>query len=209
MSSAAGFTPTREDYLAQHKERLAWMPWLYASLRGELREAIRAWQHELQARLVALECVTFGEGCFVAPDARLFAEPKRGITVGDGVTIASGAFLHGPIVLEAGASVNARVSMDGGAAGVVIGAGSRIATGATLYAFDHGLAADAPIAEQRTRSRGIRVGRDVWIGAGAGVTDGVSLGDGSVVGMGAVVTRDVDPWVIVGGSPARPIGRRR
>jgi acetyltransferase-like isoleucine patch superfamily enzyme len=208
MSSAA-FTPTRDDYLAQHKERLAWMPWLYATLRGDMRDAVRAWQHEIQARLAALECITFGEDCFVAPDAHLFAEPKRGITIGDRVTIASGVFLHGPIVIEDGASLNARVSMDGGAAGIVVGAGARIATGATLYAFDHGLAADAPIAEQKTRSRGIRVGRDVWIGAGAGITDGVTLGEGSVVGMGAVVTRDVDPRVVVGGSPARPIGRRR
>jgi acetyltransferase-like isoleucine patch superfamily enzyme len=207
--SAAAFTPSRADYLAQHQERLAWMPWLYAQLRGEMRDALRAWQAELQARLAALECITFGDDCFVAPDAHLFAEPKRPIVIGDRVTIASGVFLHGPIVIEADVSLNARVSMDGGAAGIVVGAGSRIATGATLYAFDHGLAADAPIVAQKTRSRGIRVGRDVWIGAGAGVTDGVTLGEGAVVGMGAVVTRDVDPWVVVGGSPARPIGRRR
>ncbi|HCE39958.1 MAG TPA: acyltransferase, partial [Alcanivorax sp.] len=58
------------------------------------------------------------------------------------------------------------------------------------------------------RSRGIRIGRDVWLGARAGVVDGVTIGDHAVVGMGAVVTRDVPPWTIVAGNPARPIGRR-
>ena len=40
------------------------------------------------------------------------------------------------------------------------------------------------------------------------VVDGVTIGDHAVVGMGAVVTRDVPPWTIVAGNPARPIGRR-
>jgi acetyltransferase-like isoleucine patch superfamily enzyme len=68
---------------------------------------------------------------------------------------------------------------------------------------------DRPVRAQPVRSRGVRIGRDVWIGAGAGITDGVSLGDHAVVAMGAVVTRDVEPWAIVGGVPARVIGDRR
>jgi len=203
------FVPTAEDYLAQHKERLAWMPWLFAGLKPELREPLRAWQAEVQARLVALECITLGEDCFIAPDAKLFAEPKRPIVIGNGVTIASGCFLHGPITLGDGVSLNARVSMDGGRAGITVGKSARIATGVTIYAFDHGIDVGSPIADQRTTSRGIRIEDDVWLGAGSGITDGVTLGRGAVVGMGAVVTRDVEANVIVGGSPARPIGRRR
>ena len=78
----------------------------------------------------------------------------------------------------------------------------------TLYAFDHGIEADRPIREQRVRSRGITIGRDVWIGARAGVTDGVTIGDGAVVAMGAVVTHDVPPLVVVGGVPARVLKSR-
>ena len=99
--------------------------------------------------------------------------------------------------------------MDGGAAGIHIGEGTRIASGAALYAFDHGMAPDRTIRSQPVRSRGIRIGRDVWIGANACITDGVVVGDHAVVAMGAIVTRDVPAWAIVGGSPARPIGDRR
>ena len=51
--------------------------------------------------------------------------------------------------------------------------------------------------EQPVTSRGITIGKDVWIGANAGVTDGVTIGDHAVVGMGAVVTHDVPEGAVV------------
>ena len=52
------------------------------------------------------------------------------------------------------------------------------------------------------------VGNDVWIGEGAFLKAGITIGDGSVIGMGAVVTKDVAPYSIVGGNPARLIRLR-
>lgn len=52
------------------------------------------------------------------------------------------------------------------------------------------------------------VGNDVWIGYGARIKAGVHIGHGAVVGMGAVVTRNVSPYTVVGGNPAREISRR-
>lgn len=193
----------------QHQLRLSWMPWLWLTLKPKIRAWAEPWQAEIQTRLRALEAVEIGEGCFIAPEAKLFAEPHRPVRIGDRVTIGAEAFLHGPITLGDDVSINPRVSMDGGRAGIRIGDGTRVATGAMIYAFDHGLDPAATIRAQPVRSQGVVIGRDVWIAAGAGVTDGVTIGDHAVIGMGAVVTRDVPEWAIVGGVPARVIGDRR
>ena len=52
------------------------------------------------------------------------------------------------------------------------------------------------------------VGHDVWIGVGACVKGGVSIGHGAVIGAGAVVTRDVPPFAVCGGVPARVLRYR-
>jgi len=58
------------------------------------------------------------------------------------------------------------------------------------------------------RSMVSRVGHDTWIGHAAIIMPGVTIGDGAVVGSGAVVTKDVPPYVVVGGVPARRIKDR-
>lgn len=58
------------------------------------------------------------------------------------------------------------------------------------------------------RDHHVTVGHDVWIGHGAVVMPGVTVGDGAVIGAGAVVTKDVAPYTIVGGVPARVIRER-
>lgn len=54
----------------------------------------------------------------------------------------------------------------------------------------------------------VEIGNDVWIGAHALIMDGVSIGDGAVIAAGAVVTKDVEPYAIYGGVPARLIKYR-
>jgi phosphonate metabolism protein (transferase hexapeptide repeat family) len=58
------------------------------------------------------------------------------------------------------------------------------------------------------RSHPVNVGHDVWIGHGAVVLPGVSIGNGAVIGTGAVVTKDVTPYTIVVGTPAKAIRQR-
>jgi acetyltransferase-like isoleucine patch superfamily enzyme len=198
-----------DPFRAAHQRRLSWMPWLYDTLKPHQLAWARPWQEEVQRAITAVEQVRFGAQVFVAPEARLFAEPHREIVVGDGCRIAADVFLHGPITLGCRVSLNAGALIDGGRAGVQIGDDTRVAAQVKIYAFDHGLLPDQLIREQPVRSRGVRIGRDVWIGAGAGITDGVCVGDHAVVGMGAVVTRDVPDWAIVAGCPARVIGDRR
>lgn len=54
----------------------------------------------------------------------------------------------------------------------------------------------------------IKIKDYVWIGVNAVVLKGVSIGEGAVIAAGAVVTKDVEPYAIVGGVPAIVIGRR-
>lgn len=58
------------------------------------------------------------------------------------------------------------------------------------------------------RSYRVIIGNDVWIGCRATILSGVTVGHGSVIGAGAVVTKDVEPYTVVGGVPAKVIRRR-
>lgn len=71
---------------------------------------------------------------------------------------------------------------------------------ATTYTWHHG--------KSEYPYKRVIVGNDVWIGARAMIMGGVKIGDGAVVGAGAVVTKDVPPYAVVGGVPARVIRYR-
>jgi phosphonate metabolism protein (transferase hexapeptide repeat family) len=58
------------------------------------------------------------------------------------------------------------------------------------------------------RRAAVTIGHDVWIGHGVVILPGRSIGMGAVVGAGAIVTRDVEPYTVVVGNPARPVKRR-
>lgn len=82
---------------------------------------------------------------------------------------------------------------------------------ATTYPFTHlpESWSELRALEGHPLTRGdILVGHDVWIGHGAMIRSGVRIGNGAVVGMGAVVTRDVPPYAIVAGVPAKVVRYR-
>ena len=73
----------------------------------------------------------------------------------------------------------------------------------TYRSSAYGLGGDDPVFFDWRRQFRCRLGHDVWIGHGAVVLPGVSLGNGAVAGAGAIVTKDVPPFAIVVGNPAR------
>jgi acetyltransferase-like isoleucine patch superfamily enzyme len=62
--------------------------------------------------------------------------------------------------------------------------------------------------QQQAYSKEVFIGSDVWIGAGATILSGVSVGNGAIIAAGAVVNKNVEPFTIVGGVPAKQIGLR-
>lgn len=78
----------------------------------------------------------------------------------------------------------------------------------TYRAAAYGLGADDADFFQWRRDHAVTLGNDVWVGHGAILLPGVAVGDGAVVAAGAVVTKPVEPYMIVGGAPARPIRPR-
>jgi acetyltransferase-like isoleucine patch superfamily enzyme len=67
---------------------------------------------------------------------------------------------------------------------------------------------NTPIRLQGAKTAPVVIGNDVWLGTRVLVMPGVTIGNGAVVAAGAVVTKDVPPYAIVGGVPARIIGHR-
>ncbi len=80
--------------------------------------------------------------------------------------------------------------------------------GTSIIASNHGFEYGSVIREQPGLDADIVIGNDVWLGASVVVTAGVSIGDGCVVGAGAVVTRDLPPYSICVGVPARVVRTR-
>ena len=68
---------------------------------------------------------------------------------------------------------------------------------------------DIPMCEQGDMSpKKVVIGSDVWIGARVIILPGVQIGSGSIIGAGAVVTKDIPPFSVVGGVPAKVIKSR-
>ena len=91
---------------------------------------------------------------------------------------------------------------------VTIGSHVNLAQGITVTALNHNFAdATKRIDEQGITTRQVVIEDDVWIGANAVILPGVTIGRHAVVAAGAIVTKDVPPYTLAGGVPAKTIKR--
>jgi len=168
---------------------------------------------ETGVRLRFADNIRLGNGVYLDESTYLHACPN-GITIGADSLVMHGAILHvynfrgiphAGIRIGRGCLIG-ELNVLRGQGGIEIGDRVYFAPLVQLLAVDHVFDdPERPFTEQGITAEGIRVGDDVWIGAGAVVTDGVVVGSGSVVAAGAVVTSDVPERSVVGGVPARGI----
>ncbi len=144
--------------------------------------------------------------------ADFFQSTKGAITIGDNTRVGrntrinagfSGTISIGKTVLvDDGTHIMAQTR-------IVIGDNVRIAAFAYITDFNHKFAIrNVPIMDQGYSSDPVTIGNDVWIGAHAIILRGVTIGDGAVIGAGSIVTKNVPPYIVVVGNPAKAIGKR-
>ncbi len=95
-----------------------------------------------------------------------------------------------------------------GFGGLTIGENTIIGPYTMIHTANHEMATDRLIPEQGWNLGPVSIGAGCWIGMGVCILPGVTLGDGCVVGAGSVVTRDVEPYSIAVGNPAKTIKSR-
>lgn len=140
-------------------------------------------------------------------------DPGCHIVAGRGSSVRTGtillakreAGLTGNIVIGQRTVINECNNVRAAGGDIRIGSFCQIAQFCTLVASNHTTETsqymrDAPM---DTSKASITIGDDVWVGAGAVILPGVTIGRGAVVGAGSVVTKDVAPYAICAGNPAR------
>jgi acetyltransferase-like isoleucine patch superfamily enzyme len=164
-----------------------------------------------RAMLLRLRGARVGAKTFVGP--RLVTQNARGIVLGSRVELEHDVFLKlvepaARLVVDDYTFLGRGVEIDV-AVSVRIGAHTLLAPGVFITDHTHNIDGASRIDEQGNRTAAVVIGSDVWLGARSTILLGVTIGDGAIVGAGAVVTKDVPPYAIVAGVPARIIGERR
>jgi acetyltransferase-like isoleucine patch superfamily enzyme len=168
---------------------------------------------ERGVRLRFADQVRLGQGVYLDEGVYLHACPG-GIDIGENTRVMHHAELHvynfrhlpHAFIKIGRDSLIGEFNMLRGQGGITIGDRVYTSPFVQLVAVNHVFSDPSqPFVEQGVTAEGIAVEDDVWIGAGAILTDGVRVGKGAVVAAGAVVTEDVPAHMVVAGVPARAI----
>lgn len=136
------------------------------------------------------ETIELGDNVYVGHFSILKGHPAGKMILGAGVWIGQQCFLHSAGGLWIGTNVG-------------IGPGVRVLTS---FHAEEGL--EKPILQSKIEFAPVRIEEDADIGMGACILPGVTIGQGAQVGAAAVVTRDVPPFAVVAGNPARVLRMR-
>jgi len=153
----------------------------------------------------------FRFGALVSPRAEVELSPL--LQLGKGTQISSFTKVKatdGPLTIGPRVSIGSGCFIHAGSAGVSIGDDSLISPNVSIvgsnYRYDR---LDIPMHQQGEITKGVMIGKDVWIGVGCAILDGACIGDHAIIAPNAVVSGHVAEKTIASGNPAKPIFTRR
>jgi acetyltransferase-like isoleucine patch superfamily enzyme len=169
------------------------LPWNRALIHWEMskRESFVRWPvHGNVLEALQQGRLEIGPGVLFEPDVWITAPDRARVRIG------AGTFLNKGVMVAAQELVD-------------IGAHCMLANGCFVSDANHRFDdPERPITWQGFETRGpTTIGDNTWLGANVVVTSGVRIGERSVIGANSVVTKDVEPFTIAAGAPARAIGR--
>jgi acetyltransferase-like isoleucine patch superfamily enzyme len=184
---------------------------VYGAIFGHMGKAVYIQEG---SEFLNTSCIEVGNGVFILKGVRIDARGHQNnrVYLNDGSVIernVSIGYLEDSYI-EIGKETFIGPSVCvAGPGDIKIGKRCLIAANSVIYANHHTFATFAgsikPIQYQGITPKGIVIEDDCWLGHGVAVLDGVTIGEGSVISAGAVVTKDVPPFSVAVGSPARVI----
>lgn len=159
---------------------------IYWSLRFKKRLHV---QIDTGCIISGIKNISIGKDMMLMHDSALYAENSARLIIGDRFNL------------------NCRVMIDASDNGeIIIGRDVSIGPNVVMRASNHGYKSkDLPINKQEHTGGKIVIGNDVWIGSNCTILAGAVIGEGSVIGAGAVVNKEIPPYSLAGGVPARVI----
>jgi acetyltransferase-like isoleucine patch superfamily enzyme len=197
-----------------HGVSIAKSVYLYQGQRMELGDRVTV---SSGCRLINSDdggTMTLGAGSFLHEQVRIQSVGQFGqVVLRDRVTLERGVDLlsceNGQIEIGSDTCLGPYTCV-AGPGRITIGNFCLISSHCGIYANNHIFTdLSRPIAVQGVTTKGIVIEDDCWLGTGVKVLDGVKIGSGSVIGAGAVVTKDIPPYSIAVGVPARVIRSRK
>lgn len=162
--------------------------------------------------------ITLGHTVIIGDQVEINALCKNGVVIGNNVSIHRNTIIDCTGVIRelgegleiennVGIAQNCFIQVRGR---VKIGSNIMFAPNVSIFSENHNTTdTERLMIEQGTNRKGVVIGDDVWVGTRAVILDGVTVGKGSIIAAGSIVNRDVEPYSIVGGIPARVLKVRK
>lgn len=155
--------------------------------------------------------INFADDICISHSCKFFLKNSH-ITIRNAVNILDNCISYaanGTIYLGNRSYINHNVEIIAKGCDVIIGDDCLIGMNTLITTTNHNFKnTSIPINKQGEKNATVHIGNDVWIGAKCIILPGINVGYGAVIGAGSIVTRDILPYEIVAGVPAKKIGSR-